>query len=346
MATWEQCFSSGEFSAVQHAYNILIDDGEDVFASECQNQPMRMNHGSGFLTPGEINRDRVGTWTRFPNDVISVGFHVDVQKRLLYWCAVGVTADFRIYPIYGTYPQQKSHQFEYRSVKLSIQQVHKGLSEEKAIETALGKLLADLTAREWQRQDGSVLPFDCGLVDGGYQPGSVRNAIKSASNGNRLFVLFGRGVKAADVPILQRAKKPAEIRSTDAAIPWIMQPDATVRSMRNVFNDTNSLKTFLHRRLMTDAGRAGSVELSKGDHRRYCEHLAASEYATETQGPHGTVLEWKQMPGNPDNHWFDATCGALVAVSIGGKVAFSRIAGGNIRSGVGARKERRKVSYL
>jgi hypothetical protein len=347
VATWEQCFSFGEHSAIQHAYNILIDDGEDVFASECQNQPLRLNHGTGFLTAGEINRDRVGTWTKFPSDVVSVGFHIDVQKRLLYWCAVGITADFRIYPIYGTYPQQKNNSFEYRSVKLSIQQVHRGMSEEKAIETALTTLLADLTGREWQRQDGSTIPFDCGLVDGGYQVGSVRNAIKASPHSGRLFVLFGRGVKAGDVPILQRTKKANEIRSTDAAIPWIMQPDATVRTMRNVFDDTNALKTFLHRRISTDAGRAASFELPKGDHRRYCEHLAASEYSTETEGPHGKVLEWRQLPGNPDNHWFDTTCGALVACSIAGKVAFSRTVGAaGLRSISAARQQRRKVSYL
>jgi hypothetical protein len=51
--TWEQCYSEGEQSAIQHAYNILIDDGEDVFASECQNQPLRMNSAAEFLTAGK-----------------------------------------------------------------------------------------------------------------------------------------------------------------------------------------------------------------------------------------------------------------------------------------------------
>lgn len=343
IATWDECYSTGEASAIQHAYNILIDDGDDVFASECQNQPMRLNQGAGFLTAGEINRDRVGTWQKFPNDVQTIGFHIDVQKRLLYWCAVGVTADFRIFPVYGTYPQQKSNAFEYRAVKLSIQQVHRGLSEERSIQAALEQLLKDLTGRQWERQDGTSIPFDVGLIDGGYQVGSVREAIRQCQHAGRLFVLFGRGVKAGDVPILQRAKKPSEIRSIDAAIPWTMAPDATVRTMKNVFSDTNSLKTFLHRRIATDAGRAGSFELPKGDHRRYCEHLAASEYSTETTGPHGTVLEWKQLPGAPDNHWFDTTCGAVVACSIAGKVQFSRTQG-HLR--VTGGRQRQKVSYL
>lgn len=343
VATWGQCYSRGEHSAIQHAYNILIDDGEDVFASECQNQPLRANHGTGFLTAGEINRDRVGTWKKFPADVCTVGFHIDVQKRLLYWTAVGVTPDFRIYPIYGTYPQQKSASFEYRAVKLSIQQVHKGLSEERSIQAAIEALLKELTERKWERADGVELPFDIGLIDGGYQVGAVRSAIKANPHGGRLFTMFGKGVKAGDVPIMQRSKSPGEIRSQDAAIPWTMKPDPSAKGFRNVFDDTNALKTFLHRRLSTDSGRAGSVELPKGDHRRYCEHLAASEYCTETTGPHGTILEWKQMPGNPDNHWLDTTCGAIVAVSIGAKVHFSRIVGGPQTRQQATRK---RVSYL
>ena len=343
VATWPECYSRGEHSAIQHAYNILIDDGEDVFASECQNQPLRQNYGTGFLAAGEINRDRVGTWNRFPSDVVSVGFHIDVQKRLLYWTAVGVSADFRIYPIYGTYPQQKNNSFEYRAVKLSIQQVHKGMSEERSIQAALEVLLQDLTGRQWERQDGVKLPFDVGLIDGGYQVGAVRAAIKANPHSGRLFTMFGRGVKAGDVPMMQRSKAQGEIRSVDAAIPWTMKPDPSAKGFRNVFDDTNAVKTFLHRRLATDSGRGGSVELPKGDHRRYCEHLASSEYATETSGPHGTVLEWKQMPGQPDNHWFDTTCGAIVAVSIGGKVHYSRISGGTQRQ---QETTRRKVSYL
>jgi hypothetical protein len=346
-ATWAECYDhSAEHSAIQHAYNILIDDGEDVFASECQNQPMRLNQGGDFLTAGEINRDRVGTWQKFPADVQAVGFHVDVQKRLLYWCAVGITADFRIFPVYGTYPEQRQRSFEYRSVKRSIQQVHKGMSEELSIQAALEALLPQLIGRAWEREDGTTIETDCGLIDGGYQVGSVRAAIRANPHKSRLFTLFGRGVKAADVPMLQRNKGKGEIRSTDAAVPWIMKPDASERGTRNVFDDTNALKTFLHRRIATDSGRAGSFELSKGDHRRYCEHLASSEYATETSGPHGTVLEWRQLPGSPDNHWLDTTCGAIVAASISQKVHFSRMAQAVSRGSGGGKSKRNRVSYL
>lgn len=338
VATWEHCYTDCELSAIQHAYNIRIDDGEDVFASECQNSPIRIGDNSEFLTAGEIVGNRVGSWVDFPAEVNCLGFHIDVQKRLLFWTVVGITPDFRIHPVYGTYPEQKATNLEYRSIKTSIQRIHRGMSEEKSIQAALEVLLADLTQRKWKRQDGVEIACDMGLVDGGYQTGSVRAAIANAAGG-RVFPLFGKGLKAADVPLLQRQKQKSEVRSNDPAIPWILRPDRTDPRLRNVFDDTNSLKTFLHRRIATDAGRGGSFELPKGEHRRYAEHLASSEYPTETSGPHGLCTEWRQLPGNPDNHWLDTTCGAIVACSMTGKVGFNQVTAPKL-------KKRKRVAYL
>jgi hypothetical protein len=340
-ATWNECYGDDESSAIQHAYNIRIDDGEDVFASECQNQPIRMGDNSEFLTASEVNRDRVGTWVDFPAEVTAIGFHIDVMKRALYWTVIGVTDDFRLFPVYGTYPEQRQKSFDYRTIRKSIQQTHRGLSEERAVQKAIEMLLGDLCNRSWKRQDGVELGFDIGLVDGGYQIGSVKTAILNSGFARRVFPLFGRGVKAGDVPMLQRQKKKNELRSTDGAIPWTLAADKSVKGIRTAFNDTNATKTFLHRRLATDAGRGGSFELPKGDHRRYCEHLSSSEYSTETSGPHGTCTEWRMMPGQPDNHWLDTTCGAIIAASISGKVAFNKAVQPQAKT-----KRQRKVSYL
>jgi hypothetical protein len=342
VATWEQCFSpDDELSAIQHAYNIRIDDGEDVFASECQNRPIRMHGSAEWLNASQICNTRTGTWTRFPNDVDVVGFHIDVQKRLLFWTAVGVSQDWRVFAQYGTYPEQSRRVWEYRTVRKTIAKVHQGLSEEKTIEKALTELIQTLRERVWTRQDGVELRADIGLVDGGYQAAAVRQAIENAKASQNVFVTFGRGVRASDVPLLQRKKVRGEIRSNDAAIPWLIKPDATIRGKRNAFLDTNACKTFLHRRILTDAGMAGSFELPKGEHRQYAMNLAASEYSTATEGPYGHVLEWKLLPGAPDNHWFDTTVGACVAASISGKVSFNPMT-----SRPTQKAARKRVSYL
>src|SRR5690606_27479233 len=57
VASWEHCFDEvTEISAVQHAYNILIDTTEDAFMAECQNTPIRDTGGLEMLTPESICR--------------------------------------------------------------------------------------------------------------------------------------------------------------------------------------------------------------------------------------------------------------------------------------------------
>ena len=111
------------------------------------------------------------------------------------------------------------------------------MSEERQIQAAVQALVSDLMGRKWERQDGVQLPTDGGLVDGGYQTQAVRDGITASTHSGRVFPLFGRGVKASDNPMLQRAKSRGELRSTDAAIPWIIKRDATTRGARNVFDD-------------------------------------------------------------------------------------------------------------
>ena len=88
--SWEGCFNPDkEISALQHAYNALIDDGEEVFASEYQNQPIRRAMGSEDFTllPIQDIRQRINGLPRgiapLGTDFI-VGF-VDVQHTALFY---------------------------------------------------------------------------------------------------------------------------------------------------------------------------------------------------------------------------------------------------------------------
>ncbi len=134
------------------------------------------------------------------------------------------------------------------------------MSGGRQVQAAVQTLVSDGRGRKGEREGGVQLPTDGGLVDGGYQTQAVRDGIAESTPSGRGLPVLCRGVKASDTPMLQRARARGELRSTDAAILWIIKRDASVRGARNVFNDTNALKTFIHRRIATDAGRAGSVE--------------------------------------------------------------------------------------
>ena len=59
--SWKSCFdSSNEISAIQHAYNELIDYGQDVFDSECQQSPSDRIHIGKRLLERERFRALLG----------------------------------------------------------------------------------------------------------------------------------------------------------------------------------------------------------------------------------------------------------------------------------------------
>ena len=341
-ATWEHCFAEvdGETSAIQHAYNILIDDGPRVFASECQNEPIQ-RHAMGleFMSAKDICRERVGQHTLLPSKVEVIGLHIDVQKKALYYCVTGFSEDFSIYPIeYGIYPEQRSGRLSYNLLRSTLQSKYKGMSDELVIERAVQDLASLLMGKTYTREDKVQLRPEVGLVDGGYQSDAVQRGVTNTKLRN-LYVTYGRGVRAGDTPMMQLSKRSNERRSKDMFVPWRMLTDQNRRAVRYVLFCTNSVKTFLHRRIRTDAGENGSFMLPKGDHKEFAEHLSESEIPTETEGPYGRVIEWSPLPGNPDNHLFDNLVGSVVAASISGKVRF----GEPVHQEVAKRK---KVSYL
>ncbi|TXH11977.1 MAG: hypothetical protein E6R03_13790, partial [Hyphomicrobiaceae bacterium] len=70
--SWSSCFDpEHEESAIQHAYNILIDDGEEAFASECQQKPLRLVGSGTQLATSDINLKLSGLgWREVPPNAI------------------------------------------------------------------------------------------------------------------------------------------------------------------------------------------------------------------------------------------------------------------------------------
>jgi hypothetical protein len=327
-ATWEYCFAEqdGEISAVQHAYNILIDDGPVVFASECQNEPIsRLPMGMEFLTAEQLLESRVGDFTLPPREVDTVAFHIDVQKNALYYCVTGFTEDFTIHPIeYGIFPEQRGGRLEYSRASTTLEKKYPDRSDEKVLEAAVSDLVRSLMDKTWRREDGVLLSVHAGLVDGGYQSDAVQAGIAKSGRQN-VYVSYGRGVKAADTPMMQLPKRNGEKRSKDMFVPWRLLLDQNRRSTRYVLFCTNSVKTFVHRRINTKIGEPGSFMLPKGNHKDFANMVCSSEYPTETEGPYGKVIEWSILPAKPDNHLFDALVGSVVAASTTGRLKFGEV---------------------
>jgi hypothetical protein len=88
--TWEHCFDPDtELSAIQHAYNLLIDDGEEVFASECQNEPLDEDAGTraAAMLTADADRQKLNGLPRgvVPARGDALVAFIDPKETLLYW---------------------------------------------------------------------------------------------------------------------------------------------------------------------------------------------------------------------------------------------------------------------
>jgi hypothetical protein len=317
VVSWESCYDEKELSAIQHAYNKLIDDGPDAFASECQQAPERKKETDGE----ELSEKRLASKLNgldhrvVPLACDKITAFVDVQGKLLYYavCAWGAGFNGAIID-YGTYPDQRRPLFTLREASRTLQHVARGAGPEGAIYAGLQSLAGDLLAREWRREDGTLLNVARCVIDSGHWTETVHTVCRRPEFGGRLIASKGMGITAAKKPMTEYERKPGETHGLNAMI----GPAGQGRRLLKI--DTNWWKTFVSARLMTPLGDAGALSVWGTDretHRMLFGHLLA-EYCTPTTGNGRVVEVWAQRPSRPDNHLWDCVVGAAAAASFEG----------------------------
>lgn len=340
--SWSHCFDpEAELSAVQHAYNMLIDDGPDVFASECQNEPLpKILPDADALTAEQIagktnGRDR-GT---VPNESTRLVAFIDVQKPLLPWVVVAFEDNFTGYVVdYGTWPEQKKSYFQRKDAKQTIQSVARtsdamiaSAGLEAQIRWALDSLSAELFGREWMRDDGAAMKIERCLVDANWGESSdvVYQFCRESPHAAILLPSHGKYVGASSLPFSEYRRK----RGDRVGHNWRMPNVQGRRAVRYVLFDANFYKSFAHARLGVPKGGRGCLTLFGDEpeqHKLFSEHLTA-ENGVKTEGRGRSVVEWKIKPTRPDNDWLDGLAGCCVAASIQG-VTLSETAGPKART--------------
>ena len=332
VVSWEHCYApdEDEISAIQHAYNALIDDGEEVFASEFQNQPMVAPSDEGQLTREEVaaklNRLKRGVLAQ---DSQTVTAFIDVQGKALYWIVCAWSPDFTGQVVdYGVFPEQHKRQFTLRQVDRSLQTIFPSTGQEGAWRAGLDALTDKLISKEWRRDDGAGLRITRCFIDAG--DGNARNVILEACRQSKHAAVVmpsrGQGITAAKIPLSEYKRKPGERLSE---FHWrIPIPQGT--SVRSIAYDTNYWKTFVRSRWRVAMGDPGSLTLfgeRQDVHRMFLDHMV-SEYSTRTDGRGRRVDEWAKRPNVSDNHWWDCLVGCAVAASEQG-VTLPELGGGS-----------------
>lgn len=296
VVTWEHiALRPGELSAIQHAYNMLIDNGAEVFASECQMCPdHKRPEGIDPLTAPEIAR-RVNGFKRgaVPTEAVALTGGIDVHDDVLYWSLVAWTQQCQGWIFdYGTFPKQTSRSFSKRSAKQTIKKLYPGIPVEDAVRKALEELLPQLLPRL------STLPHKLG-IDTNYRSPEVKHVCKVLGNPH-VVPMRGVGIGANSTQVIEYERRKGWVFGNNW---WIAAGDKP----RLVSLDDYNWKTWLWQRWHTPITSEGSLSLwgkLGEDHQLFAEHQVA-EVPTEEPGRKGlTKIIWKNSDRH-DNHWLD-----------------------------------------
>ncbi|MCC7407363.1 MAG: phage terminase large subunit family protein, partial [Phycisphaeraceae bacterium] len=327
---WPQRFNPDELSAIQHAMNLKLDQGEAAFWAEYQNQPLEVSQEDDLLDADAIaNKTNGMKRGEVPVAVNHLTMFVDVQGSLLFWMVCGWEDGFTGYVLdYGAYPDQKRPYFTLRDARRTLMGVHKGTGQEGAIYAGLEALTTACLCRQFRRDDGADMRIERCLIDAnwGNSTDVVYQFCRQSPHAAMVMPSHGRYVGASSVPFGDYKPK----RGDRVGLHWRIPGVQGKRATRHVIIDTNYWKSFVHARLAVPMADPGCLSLfapdaacGGGEHRQLAEHLTA-EYRVKTQGRGREVDEWKlRLPGaGRDNHWLDCLVGCAVGASMQGCVLF------------------------
>jgi len=315
VVAWPARFSTlnNEISAIQSAYNLLMDYGEHSFASEFQNEPMRAGEEGDVLKPEDIWRKTNGrNRSEVPLECSKLTAFIDVHDNLLYYCVCGWEEGFTGYVIeYGTYPEQNRRHFSLHNVSKTLKTVYPEAGVDGAIMAGLEELVKRLLDKKYRRGEG-LMQIDRLFVDMGYKDKIVA-AVKFKVGGSTMMLSRGVGNRAGSKPISSYRRKPG----WKIGYNWYIPSVAGTQEFPHISIDTNFWKSFVHDRFATKQGDPGCLTLygEPSMHELFSEHIACSETWTLTHGQGRDVREWKVKPSRPDNHWFDCLVGCAAAAS-------------------------------
>lgn len=332
---WDERKRKDEVSPLQHAYNLSIRLG-DTFWSEYQNQPRSHDDAEDLLTVDQIQTRTNGIPRRqVPIEANLLTAFIDVQGECLFWAVVAFNKEkFTAWVIdYGAWPEQASNYFTKRTLGRKLSSKYKG-GREAYIRRGILELLDELAETNWVMADESTtLRISQIGIDAAWGPATrvIQSAVMESKHRAIVLPTFGRCLEAKDLPMDLWKPKPGE----RLGIGYSIRP----RQGGGQYGllDANYWKSFVHARLATEIGDAGSLSLFDPagmitTHRMIAEHLRSEKRTEDAKG--SRILHmWTHENKSADNDLFDCLAGACAMAGIQG----ARLADVNIT------RRRRKV---
>ena len=316
VVSWEGCFDPGcEVSAIQHAYNFLIDDGADVFSTECQNEPPKAADDTEFRLTAGVVASRTNGLARFafPHSADHLTAFIDVQGTVLYYVVCAWELNFTGYVIdYGSFPQQPQKYFRLIDAHRTLALQFPGSSQESQWYeglTALCRPARRARVAAPRRHYASL-----GQVDDRCQLRRIHRS-REAVLPDFAMVADSAGDswpwhqsrRRADGPLAEEGRRNSRLSMGGAS-----RRESTrfaTRGLRRERLENLSAESF--RAQSAVAGQRLVVGGEPREHEMYADQVT-SEKPIRTEGRGRTVLEWVLPANRPDNHFLDCTVGAAV----------------------------------
>jgi hypothetical protein len=307
-----------EVSAIQHAYDVLIDDGPEVFASEYQNEPLDERAASMRRTAAWV-ASKTNNLSRgvVPKEAEHVTAYIDVHMRLLYYVAVAWKGDFTGSVIdYGTYPRQPISYYAQQTAPVPMESQLPDSNEDAWIKHGIKTLTDAILSMRLRREDSAEVRIGMTLIDArwGEKSELVKEFVRRhADSGTRLMAAMGMGIGPAQKTFAEYNPEPG----TRTGLAWRIAPPKQGCD-RWVSIDTNWWKSLVAGRLALPSGTAGGIDLFGVDpreHALFADHCV-SEAPVETTAKGRTRDVWEWLLPHSDNHYWDCLVGCAVGASM------------------------------
>lgn len=314
-----------EISAIQHAYNIWIEEGEDTFETECQCNVdyQREKDTEGIAASVKVITNKVNERPRYvcPLKTKHVITHIDVHKDVLIYMTAASPEIIEPSIInYSSYPEQLGLTFSKKKLGPRLTLQYQNLDprfEQSNIVTfaAVMDLVNQIAQQTYQREDGVIFKNSLILVDSRYEPEEIYKVCRESVFRNILVPTSGMYIDVTDKTIDERNFQ----AGADKYHQCVEIPNRD-RTLRVLHIDTNYMKTEVHKGWKTRTGLPGAITLWKPDHTN--QHLTIGEHCNaeipvkqEDEETKRTRIIWKEKSHQADNDYFDNLVAILAGFS-------------------------------
>ena len=293
-------------------------DSPNAFQTEDQCEPESAEYSSDVkqLDVAEIKKRYSGV-ERFaiPAGSTRLTAFMDIHGELIFYAVCAWNEQFGGQIVdYGTYPRQSLSMFTLADARPGLKDLYPEHTDEQRVYEGLSKAIPMVLNRPYLLGETTINVDRC-LIDAGWQPGAVAQAIQRSEYASIIYPSKGIGRSATSAGIAKWKAKPGE-RSGHH---WRLTLGMGGKGRLLQF-DPDTWKSVVYSALTVPMGGRSSLKLfgtQKANHELFAEHLAA-EYAKPVLQKGDAYDKWAMMPGRTDNHWLDCVTGCAVAASVAG----------------------------